>query len=222
MINVVKLIKFVLKVKKSRFLIFFCKLEMMGLIWGPLLHDILLFIASAYEEKPSEKQQESMLLCITHIFANLPCKDPCAIEATTYIEKNPIDVTSKDALLLYLVTFHNRLNATDGKKADWTVLEALAAAHARHGSSIRSLARADQVRVEDHKLIQDLIQENNDFREKIGLPWRRKENEKMDYDFSKHFKPYDGPESTIDISVFLIVVISMILFFVFIMAFISK
>ncbi len=204
---------------------------MSPLIWGTLLHDLLLFIASAYPDKPSEERQKSMLLFIIHCFANVPCQEPCAMEASKYAHDHAPDVSSRKALLEYFVTFHNWINEKNGKKSDWNALTAVSAAHARHGSSIRSLARADQVRVEDHKMMQEIIKENNQLREQLGLPWRREneyfagenwEKQKLDFDFNKYFQPYNGPESKFDISIMLIVVVSLIVFFVFVMAFVGK
>jgi hypothetical protein len=207
---------------------------MMSLIWGHLLHDVLLFFASSYSSNPSDAQKESMNLFLVHCFANLPCTDPCGIEASKYIHNHPFDVSSRETLLKDYVKFHNYLNEKDGKRSDWTVLEALAAAHLRHGSNIRALGRSDQIRVEDHKMMQELIQENNKLREKLGLPWEKdnqfesganwkKDKEKPDYDFAKHFKPYNGSEDPmVDISTIAIIVFSLIIFFVFIMACTSK
>ena len=196
---------------------------MLPLIWGTLFHDMCLFFASAFPDEPDEEEIESMIALLTNFFKRLPCQSPCAIEAVAYMKEFPFSkyIKSRKTLLEYLVTFHNHLNAKDGKKSDWTVLEALTAAHARHGSSIRALSRADQVRCEDHKMIYEIATENNKLRDQLHLPMRedvKREFQDEDYDFSKYYRAYDPNEPRIDISTVAIVVCSLLLFFIIIMA----
>jgi hypothetical protein len=201
---------------------------MMQIIWGTLAWDMLLLFAQAYPDEPSEKEQESMFLFLTHFFARVPCQLPCGEETKVYVNKHPITVTSKQAVLTYIVTFHNYVNEKTAKRSDWTVLEAIAACSLRHASNLRALSRADQTRIEDHQMMKELMEENNKLREQLGLPWKK---ENPDYetgiDFTKKLNEkvapmYQGPEDIIDISTILIVVLSLIIFFAFMMAFLTK
>lgn len=199
----------------------------MPIIWGTLTWDMLLLFAQAYPEEPTKEEQKSMYLFLFHFFARLPCKSPCSDNAEKYIKEHPINVSSQKALLSYIVTFHNHVNEKDGKRSDWTVLESIAACSLRHASNLRTLSRADQMRVEDHQCIKELIDENNTLRAQLGLEWKKPNPDYdggLDDDFvANAIKPlYEGPNDIIDISTILIVVISLIIFFAFIMAFLAK
>jgi hypothetical protein len=150
-------------------------------IFGTLFHDMMLMIAEGYPHNPKPEHQESMRLLFLHLFKNLPCSD-CSMSAIAYIKHHPIDVSGKKALLSYLVTLHNHINEKLGKKNDWTVLEALAALAARHRSNLSNLARADQMRVEDHQLMKKVMEENNAYRLQLGLPLRNDVVSETDYD----------------------------------------
>jgi len=205
------------------------------LFWGPIGHDFILFMVSeSYPDKPTEDEQKQMGDTLMGIFRFLPCVSPCSNKATIYVKENPLTLESKDALLLWLVTFHNDLNAKKIKptKSNWTVLEALRAAHSRYGTSIRTLDRASQMRVEDHKMIQELLEDNNQMRTKLGLAWRtdienttgvfdensRKQRDEIGTNFQKYFEPYDPDQWRIDVSAILVAVIAVLVLFVVMMA----
>ena len=91
---------------------------------------------------------------------HLPCPG-CKIHAGMYVRSTPPDVSSQDALVQWVVTFHNAVNkrTSKGKKrSDWTVDEAKKALIARNFGDQAGLVRANAVRREDHVEIQKLRQ----------------------------------------------------------------
>lgn len=190
-------------------------------VWGPICHDLLLFIANSFSENPTKEESESMRLFIINLFNNLPCED-CKLHAMNYLHEHPIQVSSKKQLLNDIVTFHNTLNLKDGKKSDWTPLEALSAASARYFTNFRKLERAQQIRLEDHRLLQDVVKENNELRMALDLPLRNDSNNEDYNTMSEYFNSFsDSSTTSFDVSIVLIVVVTVILFFLLLMAFIQ-
>jgi hypothetical protein len=184
--------------------------------WGCICHDLLLFIASAYKDDPKREDRESMQLLIKHLFRNLPCLE-CCIEASAYIHQFPVDVSSRKALLQYLVTFHNHLNTKLGKKDDWTPLEAMNAASARYFSNLKQLSRAEAMRIEDHLLMRELVRENNQLKQSLGLPLRN-DVDVQDYDLSTYYNSFtQSGDQKFDIQSVLLAVFSVLMFFIIIM-----
>ncbi len=181
-------------------------------VWGTICHDLLLFIATHYGLHPSYEDQESMRLLIYHMFKRLPCND-CSRDASDYLIKHPLDVSSTQTVVDYLVTFHNHLNTKDGKKDDWTPKEALLAASARYFTNFKQLNRAEQIRAEDHSIMKELINENNQLKQRLGLPLRN-DIEIQDYNLESF---YSG-NNNIDVQCVLIAVMTVILFYIILMA----
>lgn len=120
--------------------------------WGPLFHDILLFLAIGFPEEPTEAQQKSMRSLLVNLFANLPCAS-CMVQASVYAQMQPPAVESSSALRAWVVKLHNHINAKLGKKADWAVVDAEASFHERHFSHVAYFGRVEQKRLEDHRLL---------------------------------------------------------------------
>ncbi len=201
-------------------------------LWGPIGHDFILFmIAESYPETPNAKQQAKMEATLSGIFDFLPCQSPCSNNANKYYNLHPFRYTSRQELLEDYVAFHNHINATkiNPSRSDWTVLEALQAAHSRYGTSLRSLDRAMQMRAEDHKLLQEVVEENNTLRTQLGKSWRKdientnglydpKKKNQMNVEFSKYFEPYDPTQWRVDPSGILIAVVAVFVLFIVMMA----
>ena len=184
--------------------------------WGPICHDLLLFIGTTYGLNPSQEDQESMRLLVFHMFKRLPCTD-CSQDALQYLSKYPINVSSTQTVVDYLVTFHNHLNAKDGKKDNWTPKEALIAASARYFTNFKQLTRAEQIRVEDHLIMKELINENNQLKQRLGLPLRN-DIDIHNYDLESFYGSFLANGHNIDMHCVLIAVVTVILFFILLMA----
>lgn len=192
------------------------------LIWGQICHDMLLFICAGYADDPTQEEKESMQLCIFHLFKRLPCQE-CAINAASYVAAHPINVNSRKELIQYIVTFHNHQDEIAGKKHDWTPLEAMDAAYARHMTNFKHILRADQKRIEDHKIMQDLIKENNQLKMSLGLPLRNDHEEIQNYELDNYFNSFTmaGENNSIDIVSVVLVVFVVMIFFIIVMAIVA-
>lgn len=134
---------------------------MLTFAWGPQAWDHLLMVAFTYpKDNPSPKQQQRMVSFLTAFMDHLPCPG-CKVHAGMYVRSTPPDVSSQDALVQWVVTFHNEVNkrTSKGKKrSDWTVDEARKALIERNFGDQSGLVRANAVRREDHVEIQKLRQ----------------------------------------------------------------
>lgn len=126
--------------------------------WGPLFHDVLLFLSVQYPEDPSESRQNSMQILLEQLFANLPCL-ACTVDASVGLYSQPADVSSRAALQQWLVELHNRINQKLHKRSDWTVEEALEAFSNRYlqEDNLGATVRAETKRLEDHQHIARLV-----------------------------------------------------------------
>jgi len=129
------------------------------LIWGTLVHDLLLLFAQEYPEQPDEQRKINMSAMIYHLFRELACPH-CKAHACAYLAKYPVDVHSKQGLLQWIVTFHNHLNRRQKKRGNWSVDEALQSLKQRyHMHDIDALDQANRKRQEDHAHIAKLQKE---------------------------------------------------------------
>lgn len=72
-------------------------------------------IASSYSAALTPQEQFDALLWIMTVYRNIPCVK-CRDHALAYIKSHPINVTSKDALLKYLLDQYNFIAAQSNKK----------------------------------------------------------------------------------------------------------
>lgn len=186
--------------------------------FGTLLHDVCLIYAHAYSDKPSKEQQESYKTLFLHFFKNIPCPD-CAAEAYTYFQEHPINVSNRKALLQYVVTMHNDINRKLKKKDNWTVYEALDSLARRRWGNLKNLSRADQMRIEDHKLMQDILQENKQLKEQLGLP-QQKETMIEPEEKNDIYKMYYQESSSLSPDLILVAIVaSLTIAFIFLLIF---
>ena len=130
------------------------------LVWGPLFHDTLFFIALSYPESPDSQTQDDMAQFLKQFFEHLPCPQ-CRLHAKIYTNTQEYlcnVVTSSRSLVEFLVKFHNSINARLGKKSDWTVEHALNAFYKRNYSQMNRIQLSDMKRLEDHALMQKVAE----------------------------------------------------------------
>ncbi len=112
-------------------------------LFGPKVWDTMMTFALNYPDKPTEKQQETMSKWLQTTMELLPCTS-CSIHASQYVIKFIPDVSSKDKLVEYIVTFHNYVNLSLGKTA-YTVTEAKAAFFTRLSKDMKDLPQSMRV-----------------------------------------------------------------------------
>lgn len=101
--------------------------------WGPALWRFLHASSFAYPELPDEPRQRQMLAFLRGVGDVLPCKT-CRDHYREYVDGKltPADVSSRAALVSWLVELHNSVNRRVGKR-EWTVAEASALYETREG-----------------------------------------------------------------------------------------
>ena len=122
--------------------------------FGPITWDVLLLCALNYPSDPNEHKQKSMLQFILGLVNVLPC-DGCSVHAVQYTKLHPPNVTSSNALVDYIVTFHNTVNSETGKRS-YTVEEAKHALLNRYFKDGEEMSRAQNIRKEDCAKITEL------------------------------------------------------------------
>ena len=122
--------------------------------FGPITWDVMLLCALNYPPHPTEDKRMSMLHFILGLVSVLPC-DGCGIHALKYIRQHPPDVSSSDALVRYIITFHNVVNAETGKRT-YTVEEAKKALFERYFVDGEEMTRAQRMRKEDCIKIEEM------------------------------------------------------------------
>jgi hypothetical protein len=128
----------------------------MGLMpstWGYNQWKMLHLMAFVYPEKPTEQRKKQMLDYLINLGPNLPCPG-CAFHCSSYMAENIPQVDSREAIKKYLYDFHNAVNKRTGKR----ILSYEECENALKESSLNiqdwiAIKRADEIRVEDHKVI---------------------------------------------------------------------
>ena len=120
-------------------------------IFGSITWDVLLLCALNYHQTPDENHRTDMLQFINGLVRVLPCNG-CSAHAIEYVKTHPPNVTSQDALVDYIVTFHNTVNHNTGRRA-LTTYEAKKALFLRYFADQADMSRAFTIRQEDHKTI---------------------------------------------------------------------
>ena len=123
--------------------------------WGYLVWDTMLIMAMLYPEKPSEKRRAQMIDFLTNLCPNLPCPG-CAGHCEVYQKDHPPDASGRNELIKWVVDFHNAVNRRTGKR-EFTLEEAERTIREKYfnWSKLRELDRAQQIRREDHKAIDE-------------------------------------------------------------------
>jgi hypothetical protein len=122
--------------------------------FGPISWDVMLLCALAYGNTPSEDDRKNMSDFIRGLAHVLPCSG-CSNHAVEYIRNHIPDVSSSEALVVYIVTFHNAVNIQSGKRV-YSVEEAKKLVMDRYLSDGVQMDRAQQLRKEDHLKISEL------------------------------------------------------------------
>lgn len=93
-------------------------------VWGPLYWKILHTLAENVGVRLTESQDEIIALKITKIVNDIPNALPCSecqLHAQEYIRANPVNFNGltrtalRDAVRLYLYTFHNSVRTSKGQ-----------------------------------------------------------------------------------------------------------
>ena len=132
--------------------------------FGPITWDVLLLCALHYPAQPTEHQRLAMLSFLAGLMYVLPC-DGCGAHAIRYIQQHPPDVSSSDALVGYVVTFHNVVNLETDKRV-YTVEEAKKALFVRYLADGEEMTRTQRMRKEDHAKINELQSQLSSLRNK--------------------------------------------------------
>lgn len=85
-------------------------------IWGPATWTLFHTLAEKVKDADFNELKTYMFIYIKRICGNLPCPD-CAAHATQFISKfNPDQFASKQNFKIFLLNFHNSVNARIGKR----------------------------------------------------------------------------------------------------------
>jgi hypothetical protein len=123
-------------------------------VFGSITWDVLLLCALSYPQTPDENNRTNMLQFINGLVRVLPC-DGCSAHAIDYVTTHPPDLSSSDALVEYIVIFHNIVNRNTGRRA-YTTFEAKKALFYRYFADEAEMSRALIIRQEDHATITKL------------------------------------------------------------------
>lgn len=160
------------------------------LVFGAHVWDTCLFYAATHPDKPDEGQQTTFKGLITTLVHKLPC-GICGVDGMKYISQHPITAATRDEAVLWVVTFHNYVNEKRGVRSDWTPLEALQSLAARKCSNMTKLDKATQMRLEDHKMLVEIIADNQALRTQLGMPEKYEKPEEVDW-----MKYYSNADTT--------------------------
>lgn len=133
---------------------------MWPIYWSSCTWDMLHMIAMSYPENPSKERKTNTISMLKGIMMNLPCP-ACQIHAMNYLDKTPPDVSSREALGVWLVDFHNVVNKRTGKRSNWTLEECNQEIIRRCLANTEDLKATDLKRQEDHRYISKLLVEKN-------------------------------------------------------------
>ena len=122
--------------------------------FGAITWDVFLLCALNYPQAPNEAKQLAMSQFIIGLVQVLPC-DGCSVHATEYIRVHPPDVSSSNALVEYIISFHNSVNSKTGNRI-YTTEEAKKSLFDRYFMDGVDMSRALQMRKEDHAKITEL------------------------------------------------------------------
>lgn len=136
------------------------------ILFGPYFWNTMMCVASEYQETPTDEQKKTILDWLTLTMVLLPCPQ-CSMHAREYIKKYVPDVSSKEALFAYIVTFHNFVNVSLGKTT-WTVTEAKAAFFTRITKDGDGLSRSLQVVKENTDRIKAMQSEIINYRKQVA------------------------------------------------------
>jgi hypothetical protein len=128
--------------------------------FGPITWDVMLLCALAYPIHPTDEDKQNMLNFLNGLMYVLPCSG-CSVHAVAYVYQNIPDVSSSNALLSYIVKFHNFVNTQSGKRT-FTVEEATQLIIKRYLTDDLEMDRAQSIRVEDHARITKLQKKLDD------------------------------------------------------------
>jgi hypothetical protein len=78
-------------------------------IWGSMAWDTLYFMILSYPPKPTPEQQENMQNFWKLFCTHLPCP-VCVYHSLIYMERKPVDTSSRLALEKYFIDFRNEVN----------------------------------------------------------------------------------------------------------------
>jgi hypothetical protein len=135
-----------------------------------MFHDVMFFAALSYPWEADVEQQDNTRAFIAGMFANLPCP-ACKQHATELFHTVPPTLENRNSFVAWCVEYHNLINRRIGKKSDWTVVEAKDAFTSRYLNIdlLKDVTAADQMRIDDHAIIQTLKQEVATYRRQLGL-----------------------------------------------------
>ena len=123
-------------------------------VFGSITWDVLLLCALNYPKNPDENNRTDMLQFINGLVRVLPCGG-CSAHAIDYVNTHPPDISSSNALVDYIVTFHNIVNLNTGTRV-YTTFEAKKALFYRYFVDKAEMSRALTIRQEDHVTIAKL------------------------------------------------------------------
>lgn len=90
-------------------------------LWGKYYWNVLHLIAYTYDPADHEK----ILMLISNLISTLPCRY-CSHHALIYVYHHPMDLSSREALIIWMNNFHNEVNRRTNK-AEFTLEESIAA-----------------------------------------------------------------------------------------------
>jgi len=89
--------------------------EMYPQAWGHHFWAVMHISIYCYPENPSVIEQEDMMKFLISITGILPCPG-CRGHATTYVREVPPANESRESLMDWVITFHNVVNKSTGKR----------------------------------------------------------------------------------------------------------
>lgn len=134
--------------------------------FGPMYWRVMMIVATEFPDNPTEEQKKTVLDWLTLTMILLPCPS-CSMHAREYIKKHVPDVSSREALIAYIVEFHNYVNVSLGKTT-YTVLEAKAAFFTQMTKDVDGLPRSMEVVKENTDRIKKMQSEIINYRKQLA------------------------------------------------------
>ena len=125
--------------------------------WGHHQWFMLHLVAQNIPETPTSEDLGKFQDYLSSSCRILPCPG-CSAHAVSYLEKNPLKLSTRDDAIDYVIDFHNDVNKRTGKKV-YNHLEAreLIRKTTMNLTEWMDIARAQETRKEDHQLVREAL-----------------------------------------------------------------
>jgi hypothetical protein len=85
-------------------------------VWGPVFWNTMHIASMGYSPKPSAAEQDAARAFYESLAHMIPCPI-CRSHYREFLQETPVAVESRDALIYWVFSIHNRVNERLGKRA---------------------------------------------------------------------------------------------------------